>query len=362
MFVKTTVSENGITIEVQEGTNKPYYFGDKGLKPSGVFVRQGASSVPASFEQIREMIKLTDGDKYETARSLVQDLTFKKAEEEFERCNVDFGESQKRTLGLVGSDGLYTNLGLLLSDQCAHTIKFAVFKGTKKGEFKTRKEISGSLLRQMRSAFDYLSLTNNLPATFSGLDRIEQYDYPEEAVREAVLNAIIHRDYAFSGSIIVNIYDDRIEFVSLGGLMPGLRKEDLFLGISQPRNEKLANVFYSLKHIEAYGTGLRRIMQYYENLPEKPEITVTHGGFVLTIPNMNYTIPLKPTQVKRLKAQHQTVLDYLKENGFVTNEIIQELLSVKQTRAYVIIREMVADGLIIKRGTADENNQYEVKE
>lgn len=362
MFVSYATDENGITITVQEGTNKPYYFTDKGLKPSGVYVRQGASSIPASFEQIREMIKLTDGDKYETARSLTQDLTFKETAEEFTRCNVDFSESQMRTLGIIGSDGLYTNLGLLLSDQCAHTIKFAVFTGTKKGAFKTRKEIDGSLLKQMRSAFDFLNLTNNLSATFSGLDRIEQYDYPEEAIREAMLNAIIHRDYAFSGSIIVNTYDDRMEFVSLGGLVPGLRKEDLFLGISQSRNEKLANVFYRLKHIEAYGTGLRRIMQYYENLSAKPEITVTHGGFVLTIPNMNYTSPLKIKQENRLKVQHQTVLDYLKENDFITNKIIQELLSVKQTRAYVIIHEMVAEGLIVKRSFAKEDNEYILNE
>jgi len=302
------------------------------------------------------MIKLTDGDKYEAVRSLVQELTFSAATQDFVHRGVEFGESQMRMLGIIGADGLYTNLGLLLSDQCAYTVKFAVFNGTKKGEFKTRKEIDGSVLKQMRSAFDFLSLSNNLAATFSGLDRIEQYDYPEEAVREAMLNAIVHRDYAFSGSIIVNLYDDRIEFVSLGGLMPGLRTEDLFVGVSQPRNEKLANIFYRLKHIEAYGTGLRRTMQYYEDFEVKPEITATHGAFMLTLPNMNYARPLKAK--RRQKPQHKVVLDYLRVSPFVTNEIVQELLSVRQTRAYSIIREMVDEGLIIKRGSGKEDNKY----
>ena len=356
MFVGYETNKDGITVTISEGTNKPYFLSEKGIKPSGVYVRQGASSVPASYEQIREMIKLTDGDKYETARSLVQELTFRDASEEFNRCGVAFGESQMRTLGIIGADGLYTNLGLLLSDQCKHSLKFAVFNGTKKGEFKTRKEIDGSVLRQMRAAFDFLSLSNNLAAAVSGLDRIEQHDYPEIAVREAILNAIIHRDYGFSGSIIVNLYDDRAEFVSLGGLMPGLRAEDLFIGVSQPRNEKLANVFYRLKHIEAYGTGLRLIMQYYENLEEKPEITATHGAFMLTLPNMNYTRPLRVAQLP--KPQHRAVLDYLKSNSFVTNDIIQELLSVKQTRAYAIIREMVDAGLIAKLGNGKEDNEY----
>jgi len=359
MFVGYETNERGIVITVREGTHKPYFLPEKGLKPSGVYVRQGASSVPASFDQIREMIKLTDGDKFETARSLIQDLTFKEAAEEFERCGVAFGENQMRTLGIIGTDGLYTNLGLLLSDQCAHTVKFAVFNGTKKGEFRTRKEIEGSLLKQMRSSFDFLSLSNNLAATVIGLDRVEQFDYPEIAVREAMLNAIVHRDYGFSGSIIVNLYDDRMEFVSLGGLMPGLRTEDLFVGVSQPRNEKLANVFYRLKHIEAYGTGLRLIMQYYEDFETKPEITATNGAFSLTLPNMNYARPLRVAQPP--KPQHKAVLDYLRNNPFITNEIVQNVLSVKQTRAYAVIREMVNEGLIVKRGTSKEDNEYIVK-
>lgn len=132
MFVGYETDQNGIVITVREGTHKPYFLPEKGIKPSGVYVRQGTSSVPASFEQIREMIKLTDGDRFEAVRSLTQELTFNAAVEEFSKSGVEFGEIQMRTLGLIGSDGLYTNLGLLLSDQCAHTIKFAVFKGTKK--------------------------------------------------------------------------------------------------------------------------------------------------------------------------------------------------------------------------------------
>jgi ATP-dependent DNA helicase RecG len=345
-----------VKVTVQEGAHKPYFLLDKGLKPSGVYVRQGASSVPASFEQIREMIKLSDGDKFEAARSMSQQLTFAAVEEEFRRCGVEFGEGQKRTLGIVGADGLHTNLGLLLSDQCAHTIKFAVWSGVGKGEFKTRKEVEGSVLKQMHSAFDFLDLSNNLAATFSGLDRIEQHDYPEEAVREAMLNAIVHRDYAFSGSIIVNIYDDRAEFVSLGGLVGGLREEDLFMGVSQPRNERLANVFYRLKHIEAYGTGLPRIMRLYEGFEVKPEVSATHGAFMLTLPNMNHARPLSAKRGRN--PQHMAVLDYLKSNPFITNEIVQGILSVKQTRAYAVMREMSSEGLIVKLTDNGDSGRY----
>ena len=355
MFINYDVSEAGIKITVQEGTNKPYYLADKGLKPMGVYVRQGASSVPASSEQIRQMIKLTDGDKFETARSLSQDLSFKDLTDEFEGKNIDFGENQKRTLGITGSDGLYTNLGLLLSDQCTHTIKFAIFKGITKFEFKTRKEVGGSLIRQIRSAFDFLDLANNLPAKISGLRRSEQYDYPVEAIREAMLNALIHREYSFSSGNIINIYDDRIEFVSLGGLVPGLMKEDLYVGISHPRNEKLANIFHRLNYIEAYGTGIRKIMQYYESYPVKPDINITNAAFVLTLPNMNYfsdsaAMNMNFNQENNIKPQHKQIIDYLKSpnHDFITNKAVQEILSVGQTRAYIIIKEMLNASLIMK--------------
>ena len=104
-------------------------------------------------------------------RSLEQNFTFDEAKREFKKRDVKFGDSQMKTLGIKGNDNLYTNLGLLLSDQCAHTIKVAVFTGTEKGEFKTRKEISGSLLNQLHECYNFISLNNNLQATFAGLDR-----------------------------------------------------------------------------------------------------------------------------------------------------------------------------------------------
>jgi ATP-dependent DNA helicase RecG len=286
---------------------------------------------------------------------LSQDLTFRDLAEEFESKDMTFGKSQKRTLGIIGADGLYTNLGLLLSDQCAYTVKFAVFKGTTNFEFKTRKEIGGSLIRQIHAAFDFLSLANNLPAKISGLYRVEQYDYPAEALREAMLNALIHREYALSGSNIVNIYDDKIEFKSLGGLVPGLEKEDLYAGISFQRNEKLAGVFHILNYIEAYGTGIRKIMYYYENLPKKPEIDVTNATFTLTLPNINYmsATASKKEQENEIKPQHKEVAEYLKAHDYVTNKIAQDILNVGQTRAYTIIKEMLHAGLVKKNKYGD---------
>ena len=224
MFVRYTLEEDKVVcITVGEGTNKPYYLKKKGLKPSGVYVRQGASSAPASFDMIRKMIKDNDGDIFEEMRSLEQDLTFHAAAETFNKYNVPFEKEKYRVLGIVKeNDGLYTNLALLLSDQCFHTTKVAVFGDEDNTVFKDHKEFSGSVFAQLEETFTYLMLCNRTSVAFSGLERVEKPDYPEGALREALVNALVHRDYSFSGSIIINVNEKHLEFISIGGLLPGL--------------------------------------------------------------------------------------------------------------------------------------------
>lgn len=140
-----TISENGkhvVLVDVQRGTERPYYIAKKGLRPEGVYVRQGYSSVPATDTAIRKMIKETDGDRFEEMRSLEQNLTFTVAEAEFEQRKIAFGTQQMQTLKIINSDGIFTNLGMLLSDQCKHSIKTAVFQGTDQSIFRDRREFS----------------------------------------------------------------------------------------------------------------------------------------------------------------------------------------------------------------------------
>ena len=189
MFLRyKTIEEQGkklVVVDIQQGTERPYYIAKKGLRPEGVYVRQGYSSVPATNTMIRRMIKETDGDHFEDLRSLEQNLTFQAAKKEFEQCKVPFGVPQMKTLGIMNQEGIYTNLGLLLSDQCVHTIKAAVFEGTTQNEFKDRREFSGSLFEQMNEAYDYIDFRNQNHSTFLKLHRIDRRDYPEAAVREA---------------------------------------------------------------------------------------------------------------------------------------------------------------------------------
>lgn len=351
MFVRFTIQENRVVrITVSEGSNKPYYLRSKGLKPSGVYVRQGTSSAPASYENIRQMIKESDGDAFEDMRSLEQELTFESAKTAFARYGVEFGEEKYRALG-IANNNIYTNLGLLLSDQCAHTTKIAVFGDAERTVFRDSREFGGSLLKQFEDSVNYLALCNRTSSVIKGVVRTDTKDYPEEALREALLNALVHRDYGFSGSIIINVNDDRMEFISIGGLLPGLTTDDIRLGISQPRNKKLAEVFHRLRLIESYGTGIRRIFKLYENRSVQPEIEVSSNAFKIVLPNMNETAAEQ--QENHTTEQMRQVLLYIKENGRITEDEIGRLLGIKKTRIYTLTKQMRGLGLIRTEGRGE---------
>lgn len=337
-----------VKVEVQRGTARPYYIAGKGIRPEGVYVRQSASNAPATEAAILNMIRETAGDNYEKARSLNQQLTFNEAERFFAQKNIPFGEQQKRTLKLIGDDKTYTNLALLLSDQCVHTIKFAVFEGTSKTTFKDRKEFSGSVLKQLEDAYAYIDMFNHTHAEFEGLNRIDSRDYPVEAIREALLNAVVHREYGFSSSTLISIFDDRIEFVTIGGLVKGVTKNDILLGVSVLRNRNLADVFYRLKLIEAYGIGMPKIRDCYADYEVKPVIEVSDNAFKITLPNTNFY--KSSSENNNLSKREKLVIELFNNNEFVTRAMVQELTGCSQTTAITTLKNMVEKKLLIKAG------------
>ena len=297
-----TLEEDGkkvVAVSIQRGTERPYYIAKKGLRPEGVYVRQGYSSVPATDSAIRQMIKETDGDHFEEMRSLNQELTFEDAQKEFELRDIEFGSQQMQTLKMIDKEGIYSNLGLLLSDQCVHTIKVAVFQGKDQEVFK-----------------------------------------------------------------------DRIEFVSVGGLVPGMELEDIMVGLSVCRNQNLTNVFYCLKLIEAYGTGMRKIIKAYKTQEAQPVIESTKNAFKIILPNINMEseekkilseqITLKKQleeKTEKLQNRESEILEYIKMNGEITREDAEELLGTSASTTLRILKKMVEDDILLKQGKA-RNAKY----
>jgi len=356
-----------IKATVSVGTERPYYLAKEGLKPKGVFVRRGAACIPVNEAGIREMIMETSGKSFEESRSLNQDLSFDTLQEEMKKRSLEFGTVQMSTLKMIGNDGLYTNLALLLSDQCPYSIKTAIFQEDDDTIFRERKEFTGSLLKQLNDVYQFLDFYNKTAAKINGLIREDKRDYPEDAVREALLNSIIHRDYLFSGSTIINMYAGHMEFISLGGLMSGLSLEAIFMGVSQSRNPNLAAVFYRLKIVESYGTGVRKIKRLYEGSGHTPEFKTAEGAFTVTIQNRNEMHRAEVAPVVKVSSgiirqsksiQEEEIYQLIQSRGTITRKEVEEIFGFGSTKAYNLLKRLCSKGKIHQKKQGNQTCYY----
>ena len=321
-----------IVVEVLRGTNKPYYIKSKGTR-----------------ETIKEMIVESSGISFEKNISINQDLTFTYANQLFKKKKISFGDVEKKNLGLINSDNKYTNLGLLISDQCPYSIKVARYKDNTKTEFLDSKEFSEqSILSQYENVYEYLMMNNRMSSKIDGMERIDEYEYPKNSLRELLCNVITHRDYEINGSNLIHIFNDKIEFLSLGGLVSGLTIEDIKLGSSSSRNPNLVNIFHRLNFVEAYGTGIPRMYEEYKTSITSPEIKVAPNSFLVILPKLN------------LKNEYVLIIDYLKQNNIGTRENFEKILKLGKTATINVLNEMLEKEIIEKIGFA-KNIVYKLK-
>lgn len=336
-----------IAVHVGRGVRRPYYLASKGPRPEGVYIRSSAASVPASDSAIIRMARECDGDAFEARLSMNQDLTFLYAQAEFEKKGLSLGPGEMRPFGMRNSDGGFTNLALLLSDQCPPTKKAAAFSDDGRIVFTERREYEGSILKQLADAYAFLEAHNHYRTELSGLERIDQYDYPAVALREALVNSVAHREYALSGSTLVSVMPSAAEIMSLGGLPTGIEYEDLSARISMPRNRALANVLFRLELIEAYGTGIGRMRESYEGEGLSPEMTVTANTFSIVLPNRNAPDAKAAGDAESLP---EAVICALAD-GARTRAEIQADLGVSQSTASRVLADLVGGGRVATIGS-----------
>ena len=141
---------------------------------------------------------------------------------------------------------------------------------------------------QFERSLDFLAKHMGYKTQFVNMRRVDYEDFPPDAVREALINAIVHRDYESQVATLISVLENRLEFTSYGGLPTACSLGDFQLDVSVPRNPKLAAVFYRLRLIEAYGTGIRRMFEAYEGSGKTPVFDITRSFFRVRLPNRNY--------------------------------------------------------------------------
>ena len=282
VYIQAVEGKNLLVVEIFPGSHKPYYLKAKG-KHKGTYVRIGSTDRQASEEMLEELERQRRKISFDA--NPVYDLPLQ--EVNLDRFKADYARMTGRTLdddqlenlglGRYERDHVYpTHAAVLLSDSAVRKrlfpyakIECARFKGTDTRIFLDQMTIEGPIYAAVESCLAFVKKNTALSSRMGEVYREDRWEYPLEAIREAVSNAIIHRDYALLGSDIkVAIFDDMLEITSPGPLPETMPVEKLGTGRSEIRNRILAPIFKDMKLIEAWGTGIQKMRKALLNYPE----------------------------------------------------------------------------------------------
>lgn len=315
-------SRQCIKLSVQNGPSYPYYYAADRVRE--VYVRHGDRSELASDFELNNLIlkgmnktfdSMPSSKKYSDVSFTLLGATYKK-----ETGEDLFFPKDLISMGMMNEDDQITNAGLLLCDQGYLPQSKIVCtrwkgrgKGSVEGDALDDKELSdSSLISLLGNAEAFIRNNSKSPWTIRGMRREEKSDYPFKAVREVLVNAMIHRDYQIIGTEIhVDMFDDRLEITSPGGMLSGSRIQEMDLRRvpSMRRNEIISDIFGRLHYMDRRGSGIGRILNSYTEFTEKPQFYSTETYFLVVLPNRSVAEPaqtaieLPETQSSFEKAQ-----------------------------------------------------------
>jgi ATP-dependent DNA helicase RecG len=356
-----------LIIEVFRGNLLPYYLKQEG-KNNGTYIRIGATNRKAGFENLLELERQKRNISFDEEifyEQNYQELDIAPIAARFEAIGKKLDSEKLKNLKLIKEEqGKFhpTHALMVLLGQYEHvTIKCARFKGKTMDIFLDKKEYSGDLFSQLEAAEGFIKNHINLRGEIKGLQRTDTYEIPTDALREALVNAIIHRDYSNRGrDIKVGVYDDLVNIVSPGGFPSTLTAEDILEGRSEIRNKVIARVFKELNYIEQWGSGIKRIQSSCITQGLKEPSIREKGDFV----DVEFYRPaaesdgLVPEAVgnrrkpsDNLSLQEEAILAHLTKNGKIVSKEVEAVLLVKESRARELLREMTEKALIEKKGS-----------
>ena len=263
--VETIENKEVIKVIISSGTEKPYYLRKKGRTPEGCYIRIGSSKERMTERMIEEMFSRRIKNSLKEIESPRQDLTFRQLKIHYEGNGMILNDNFARNLNLLADEGKYNYNAYLLADENNISIKLVKYLGTSKMELIENQEYGYCcLITATQRILDRLTAENTVYAKieYNGRKEVEMID--SKALKEAVINAMVHSDYTLSTTPIIELYSDRIEITSGGGLPQGLSQEEFLEGVTAPRNKELIRVFKDVDLIENIGSGVLRILDVYD--------------------------------------------------------------------------------------------------
>ena len=357
-----------VIVEVMKGQQTPYYYEGDGQLIA--FMRIGNESVPATPSQLRELVLRGSGESYDSLKSRYDfdNMSFTKLKSVYkQRTGNTFEDTDYESFGLIDEKGNLTNAGALLADESPvrHSRLFCTrWNGLTKAsgivDALDDKEYTGSLVTLLQAGTDFVRNNSKKAWRKVGDGRIEMPDYPDRAVLEGVVNALIHRNYMEIGSEVhIDIYDDRMEVYSPGGMPDGslIQERDPLSVPSTRRNPVLADVFNRLGYMERKGSGFEKIVSGYEfqvNYSEekKPSFRSDRYQFTVIMPNLNYGVEnIDISDVNSDVNLWSQIKEAINENPKVTQRELVGKFGVSFRQIQQNMAEMVSTGEILRIGS-----------
>lgn len=372
-----------LKVEVYPGRLKPYHLKSKG-ELDGTFIRIGSTNRKADLEILEELRRQRMNVSFD--ETAIPDA----AMEELEPENLDFylrmrekvraipGSKidsnflKKKRLALQLNGSIYPTVAgiLLFSNEPdvylpGAVIKCARFKGNEMDEFIDQRIVSGPLFTQIEEAITFFKRNIRRGAKVEGLYRKETYEYPEKAVKEALVNAVCHRDYSRKGANIrFAIFDDRLEITSPGPLPASITLEDLGKGVSEHRNKIIGRIFSELGLVEGFGTGVFRMRKYCREWGiNGPEFREENGFFkVVFCGKPAGTVKEQVFDFSKLDEDEQKIMDYIQAHEKASLKELEEFLDKSRSTVKRKVKKLVEQKYLVWKGKRqnDPHAYYEL--
>ncbi|MGL5122589.1 MAG: RNA-binding domain-containing protein [Fusobacteriaceae bacterium] len=366
IYIKNIDGKIILVIEIYRGSTKPYFIKNEGIE-NGVYLRIGATNRKASLENIQELKRQNLGLCYDEEIDYTvdfKDIDISVLENKFKNIGKSFNISKMKGLKLVKEESgkIYPTraLSIILGLHDHVETQCANFKGNTPEIFIDKKEFSGNLFEQLNEIEKFIKNNLFLRGEIKGLQRTDTYELPLESIREAIINAIIHRDYSNRGrNLKVAIFEDVLEILSPGGLPYSITLDEAFTGRSEARNKSITRIFRELGYVEQWGTGLIKIKKQCLALNLKEPLISERGDFfsVIFYRNKSERTNERTDERTNIVFYQYEIKEYLRKNNQMSTSEAQKLLNLGKTRISEILKIMIESETIKRTGTG-KNTRY----
>ena len=341
-----------LKITIARGLEKPYHLKGMGMTSDSCFIRVGSSNERMDDHLISKMFRERTRNSLKNIISPRQELTFTDLKIYYKEKGFDIGNNFETQLGFFTPDGKYNYLAYLLADENTISVKVAKYAGDDVDELMENYEFGYcSLVKATYRVLEKFRVENKIYAKITYPERKEQPMYDYNAVREVIINALVHNDWSTEYPPKFEFFSDRLEVSSFGGIQSEFTEEEFLEGYSAPKNPELMRVFRDLELVEHLGTGIRKILKKYDKgiyhfFPHFIRVSIRYNQNEFKYENIKSTIAFSG-----LTKIQESIVKLLLDKPTLTQPELARILGVGERKIRYNMKELIDNNFIERIGS-----------